>query len=555
MINESGSRREFVTGTAALMAVALAGCEGGGGGRAATANAVLRVTTGAEGTFVANFNPFSPAALQPATGMVYEPLYYFNSVRAGEVQPWLGSSYRWSPDGRTLTIRIRPDVTWTDGQPFTAEDVAYTFDLGIKNTALNRFALPLKSATATARDTATLTFTEPSYSKIWFILCKQVIVPKHIFEQQRNLQNWANARPVGTGAFMVKQVAGQTMTLTANPRYYQRGLPKFKTIQYQAFNSNTSADAAITSGQIDWAGSFIPQIKQNYLARNPNFTLVNVPLATNFLVPNSKRGPTADVAVRKAISAALDRNFISQTVYDGEAPPTNPMALLRPNYEPVLDPTLANARFDTGRARVDAILTAAGYAKGAGGLYAKAGRPLSLTVKVISGYTDYVSALQIIKQQLNDAGIGLTVQGESFDLFTTHQSTGDFELLITNYGYTPSPYAYYSQLVDSRVAPALGEPDSVGNYGRYSNPRMDAALDRIAAMPNELDAKADFATVQRLFTQDMPLIPLFNAQNEIEFNGNRVAGFPTERNPFGTASVFIQPDNGWIAMRLTPVSK
>jgi peptide/nickel transport system substrate-binding protein len=544
--------------SAALLAVGLvAGCGGSSSNSSGSgANGVLTVTTGAAGTFANDFNPFSPNVEDPTNGMIYEPLFFFNTVKSGDIKPWLGTSYAWSNGGEKLTFQLRHGVTWTDGKPFTSADVVFTLDLAKNSAALNKFALPLADVTANGQYGVTVTFTKPAYSDFYYLAGKVVILPQHIWKSVADPATFLNTKPVGTGAFILSKLQGQVMELTANPHYYLPGLPKLKTVRFLSFNGNDSSDAAIESGEVDWAGSFIPDVQKTYLGRNPKYALTNIPLAVGFLVPNLKTGPTTSLAVRQAISAAINRSFMSQSVYNGNAPATNPEALLTPNYNDVLDPSLATTKIqDNDPAKAKSILTAAGYHMGANGIFVSpSGAPLNISLKVVSGYTDYVSDVQIIAQEAKAAGINLTVQGEAFAAFTSDQDNGNFQLIIDNFGYTPLPYAYYDELLDSRITKPIGQSDTVGNFGRYSNPKVDALLDDIAKNQNEDSAKQDFYQIEQIFVQDMPDIPLFEQQDEIEFNGNEVSGFPTVANPYAAPAVYIQPDIGWVAMRLTPAS-
>jgi peptide/nickel transport system substrate-binding protein len=541
--------------SAALLAVGLiAGCGGSSSGSGSGSSGVLTVTTGAAGTFANDFNPFSPNVEVPANGMIYEPLFFFNTVKSGSVTPWLGTSYTWSDGGKTLKFQLRHDVKWTDGKAFTSADVVFTLGLAQSDPALNKFALPLADVTADGQFGVTVTFTKPAYSDFYYLAGKQVMLPEHIWKSIPNKATFLNTKPVGTGAFILTKLAGQVMELHANPNYYQAGMPKYKTIRFLSFSGNDSSDAAIESGEVDWAGSFIPNIKKTYLGRNPKFHLTNIPLSVGFLVPNMKSGPTTDLAVRQALSAAINRSFISQSVYNGEAAATNPEALLTPNYSSVLDPALANAKIeDNNPAKAKSILQAAGYTMGSGGIFnTPGGAPLKINLKVISGYTDYVSDVQIIAQEAKAAGIDINVQGESFTAFTSDQDNGNFQLLISNFGYTPSPYAYYDQILDSKIAKPIGQSDTVGNFGRYSNPQVDSLLADIATHADETTAKQDFYQIEHIFAQDLPDIPLFEQQDEIEFNGAQVTGYPTDDNPYAAPAVYIQPDLGWVAMRLAP---
>lgn len=547
--------RAAVVAAALVTVGVVAGC-GGSADSGSGSGGLVTVSTGSAGAFVADFNPFSPNVQVAANGMVYEPLFYLNTVKTGQVTPWLGTSYAWSNAGQTLSFQLRHDVKWTDGTPFTSADVVFTFQLAQRNQALNRFGLPLAGVTANGQYGVTLTFTKPAYSDFYYIAGRELILPAHIWRTVADPTTWLDSQPVGTGAFVVSKVQGQVMELTANPHYYQPGLPKIKTVRFLAFNGNDSSDAAIESGEIDWAGNFIPNVRSTYLGRNPKFHLTNIPLAVGFLVPNMKSGPTTSLAVRQAISLAINRSFISQSVYNGEAPQTNPEALLTPNYASVLDPTLAGAKIhDNDPAQAKSVLQAAGYTLGGDGIFrSPGGAPLTISLKVVSGYTDYVSDVQIIAQEAKAAGIDLTVQGESYAAYTSDQDTGNFQLLIDNFGYTPSPYTYYDELLDSAIAQPIGQNDTVGNYGRFSDPTVDALLADIARHQDETSATQDFAQLEHVMIQQLPDIPLFEQQDEIEFNGAQITGYPTEANPYAAPAVYMQPDVGWVAMRLASAS-
>lgn len=556
-----GIRRLSACAAALALCLGAASCSSArpGVGTRAGASAqsgVLIVSAGSAATFTPNFNPFSPNALQATHGMIYEPLFFFNVQKSGEVKPWLGKSYTWADGGRTLHITVNTAATWSDGKPFTAADVAFSFQQTIDSQALNAYGLPLSSVKADGTSGVTLRFSQPAYTKEYFILGKAEMLPEHVWKGIPIGQRTTvlNSKPVGTGAWTVKSVNSTVLTLDARTDYYVAGFPKFKQMRYLSFSGNNSADAAIASGQTDWAGGFVPDVQKNYLAKNPKFALVNLPLAMDFLVPNAQQGPTADVNVRKAISAGLDREFMNQSVYNGQAPVGNPEGLLLPNFAPVLDPSLSGATFETGQAKVDGYLTASGYAKGSDGYYAKGGKRLTVTVKMVAGWTDYLSVGQLAQQQLKKVGIDLQIGAEAYATWSADQASGNFQLLLSNYGYTPDPRAYYDQMVDSRLAKPIGQQTTGGNYGRYRNPAVDAALDQISATTDPAQQKAGFAKIEQAFVQDMPLIPLIVAQDEQEFNGNHVTGFPTADNPYAGAAVWLAPDCGWVAMRLQPVT-
>lgn len=530
-----------------------------GKGKTATthsaAGKVLTVTTGAAGTFADNFNPFSPNAEDPARGMIYEPLWFFDTADAGRSDPWLATSYAWSDGGKTLTFHLRHGVHWSDGRPFTSADVAFTFNLIRSDSALNGYGLPLAKATTDGTYTAVVHFTRSAYSDLNYAAGLTYILPEHIWKSVKDPATYLDTHPVGTGAYEVSRVAGSVMKLTANPHYYMSGMPHFGTIEFLSFKGNTSSDLAIENGSLDWAGSYIPNIKREYLAKNPKFVVSDIPLSVEFLVPNLVSGPTRHLAVRKALSDAVDRTRVSADVYQGYAEPTSPTGLLVPNFKSVLDPSLASTKFTYSPSAARKVLEAAGYRLGSNGIFdSPSGKPLDISVKVVSGYTDYIESLQIIAQEMKAAGINLTVDQESYSQFTADQDTGNFQLLIDNFGYTPQPYVYYNNLLDGASTPPIGKTDTVGNYGRYNNPTVNAALTAISAAKSTSSVLNDYYTVEKQFVADEPLIPLFDQQDEQEFNGNVVTGEPTPSDPYAADAVYIAPDLGWVAMHLRPAS-
>ena len=189
----------------------------------------------------------------------------------------------------------------------------------------------------------------------------------------------------------------------------------------------------------------------------------DIPLATTFLVPNMVSGPTTKPGrpagdQRRASTAPTS----ATRVYNGYAPATNPEALITPNYNSVLDPSLASASFGSPE-------------RGHGQERSWPGRgiktPLSLTVKMVAGYTDYLSDLQIIQQELKPVGINLSIDQEAYTAFISDQDNGNFQFLIDSFGYTPDPWSYYYTLLDSAIAPA----DRQGGHGRQLRPLQEPA--------------------------------------------------------------------------------
>jgi len=544
-------------GLAVLASGLLAACGGSTTSGSAVAvggpKGVLTISNGSSGQFVANFNPFSPSALGPSEGYIYEPLYFSNTIKANSFAPWLATSYAWSNGGKSITFQLRHGVKWTDGQPFTSTDVAFTFDMEIKNQQLNTYSVPYTSVSTSGPYAVTLNFRQPSYEDFIYFGTKSYIVPEHLWKSVGTPATYTNTDPVGTGAYELSSVSGEAVTLTANPHYYLPGLPKIKKVQFLSYSGNTGADAAILAGQLDWASNFIPNIKQTYVAASSANHLVEVPVATTFLITNDQRGPTASLAVRKAISEAINSSLINQVVYDGEYLPANPEAMMLPNYEAYLSPALQNAKLSYDPSQAEQTLQAAGYKKGPDGIYvAPDGAPLSLTAQVVSGYTDYISILQILTEELKAAGIQLNTQIESTSAFAAAQDNGNFQLLMSSSGYTPSVYAYYYALLDSAVSAPIGQA-AAGDYGRFHSAQLNSLLTQIAATQSTAAQLPLFYQVEQLVASQFPDIPILEGASGTEFNGKVISGFPTADNNYAGPDSWMEPDSGWVADRLSPV--
>ena len=152
-------------------------------------------------TWPCQFNPFNPAVNSESLGFVYEPLVYVDALKSGAETPMLASSYTWSADQKSIVFTIRNGVKWNDGQPFTAADVAYTFNLMKKNPALDLYALwtgaGLTSVTATGNK-VTMAFNQPAKPYFYNFADQVGIVPEHIFstgDAAAHPDTWADKAP------------------------------------------------------------------------------------------------------------------------------------------------------------------------------------------------------------------------------------------------------------------------------------------------------------------------------------------------------------------------
>lgn len=552
---------------AALAATALlaGACSSGkktntGSGSTSGPHGRINISDGQAGAYVENFNPFQAGSQLAATqGMIYETLMFFNQNKPGDVQPELATSYKWNSDGTKLAVTLRSGVKWSDGQPFTADDVAYTFGVLQQNAATNAYGLPLAGQAATVTDPThvTLNFSEPAYTDLWYALGQTYVVPKHIWSAVADPSKNTNTAPVGTGPFVLASFSPQVYKLKANPTYWQSGAPKIGEIDFTSYSGNDSSTAALAAGQLDWAGLFVPDVQNVYVKKNPAHNLYDVAhLFQTDLNPNLTKWPTNDLAVRKAISDAIDRATIIKQVYSGIASPASPVHMVQPAFAKYLAAPYQNLSFapmDTAKAQAD--LSAAGYAKGADGIFASPKGRLSITCLVVQGWSDYISLLQIVKQNLAQVGIDLQIQQVSYNDFKSKEARGDFQLVIDNNGGGPSPFFIYSNLLSSKnTAAASPDHTATTNWSGYSDPKADQLLADIAAQPDDTDsqATADYAQLEAIFANDLPYIEVVQAGNLSEFTNIDATGWPSEGDKYAMSPVWEHPDLGIVAKTITP---
>ncbi|WP_213455209.1 ABC transporter substrate-binding protein [Rhizomonospora bruguierae] len=557
-----GSKRRLLAAvaTAGVLAGAVAACGDSGGSGTSPAGGsdkIINVFTGASGQLTPNFNPFSQTATPGTLGMIFEALFFFNQARADDIQPQLGTEYAFDDGGKTLTFTLRNDVKWSDGQAFTADDVAFTFNLIKDNEKLNTGGLPITEARATDPSHVTLKFSQGIYTRLWTIAGQTWIVPKHLWSGVPDPSAFTNDKnPVGTGPYKLKSFAPQNYVLEKNTGYWEVGKPKVAGFRYQTFSGNESGTAALAAGQLDWTGMFIPDIEKQYVSKDPknNKYLNESNLYITNLVPNLARQPWDDVAVRQAISYALDREQIIKLAFSGYGKMPGTAALPVPLYQDYIKPEYRDMKLEYDPQKATQTLEQAGYAKGSDGIYAKNGKKLAITCLVVQGYSDYISALQIMTQALKEVGIQFTKKEVSYASFANAQQVGDFDMIITNGYGGPSPYIWYNNLFATKQTAPLGKP-AASNYSRYSNPTVDASLATIEQTdPKNTDAiKAEIGKIQDVIVKDFPYIPLQQSSALAEYRTVNVTGFPTEDNHYALALPFGNPDGGIVAKNLVPV--
>ncbi|MGZ4261204.1 MAG: ABC transporter substrate-binding protein [Solirubrobacteraceae bacterium] len=548
---------------AALVATALiAGC-GGSSHKGSSANAaettgsssaVLTVESSQQNAITKNFNPFiqsSAAALLGATSLIYEPLLQTNAIKPGQYYNWLATGYSWSNGGKSITFTIRPGVKWSDGTPMTAADVAFTFNMLKKHLDVNTTGLAVKSV-STSGNQVTLNFATPQYANLQNIAGQTYIVPQAVWSKVGDPGKYADPDPVGTGPYGVSQFSSQGITLKANPSYWG-GKPAVGTVQFPTYASANPALSALQTDQLHWAGNFIPGVQQVFVNGHSNHHVWFTPIQTNSLMPNLTKFPTNQLAVRKAISMAIDRTALSEQAEGGIEPPvSNASGLTLPIFQQFLHPSVAtmtlNPHSDIAGAKQ--VLQQAGYVMGSDGLFrTKSGQKLSVDITNPSSFSDYATGDQMIAGWLRKAGIDARFVGQSVTAWSSDIATGNFQLTSHWSQTSVSPYQLYNNWLNS----ALATNNAAGNFERLKDPNVDAQLNKLAQANSVSEQQADVAPIEQYVAQNMPIIPTVYGVVFDEYNTSKFTGWPSESDPYESGSPNA-PTNEVVILRLRPAS-
>jgi peptide/nickel transport system substrate-binding protein len=557
--NQSRFRHACLAGVAAL-GLAVSGCSGGPGG-SGTDGSTLVAYTGQSGDYQINFNPYSPTMID-GPGSIYEPLFFYNVARKDEPKPRLGTEFAWNEKGTELTVTLREGVKWTDGRPFTADDVAFTFDMVRDNPTMNSTGFTGKT-TVIDPTHVKVTFDRPSFSEGPQILGKFWIVPKHLWEKIAKPAEDVMKKPVGTGPYKLAEFKPQAFTLEANPDYHG-GAPAVKKIRYVALSGNQSGADALRAGQIDWQTGPVPDIK-NVEKNYPGYKAVTVPMNQAALFTCSSadlgcKGPQTDPAVRRAVYYAMDRTQLNALAFENTAGEISPGFAL-----PGRDKALVSTRLKDPVAPMEPqagtaarLLEDAGWTKGSGGIYTKDGKQLALTVKVVAGWTDYITAVNTVAEQLKKAGIKLTVQQLSWNEWSDARGRGEYELLMDSLyqGPAPDPYYLYSYFFSGKTTAPVGETANP-NFARFKDPEVDEAIAALSGIAMD-DLKArqpHYDTIQTRIEESMPYIPMLTGGTTSQYNAKKFTGWPTEDDLYAFPAVWGRPDNSQIYLNLKPAGK
>jgi len=517
-------------------------------------------------TWTCQFNPFNTAVLTTGAtfGPVYEPLQFVNILQSSKPPvPWLASSSTWSNGYKTLTFTIRNGVKWSDGQPFGAKDVVYTFNAMKKDKAMDLNALwtadggPLTSVAQQGGNQVVMHFNTAAQPYFYFVADLTPIVPQHIWStlDQSKLSTYPDSKPVATGPYVVSNCSPTNIKYLRNPNYWQstssHPVPLIKELDYPAFLSNTPGNLFLSQGQAQWGGQYMPNIQSFYISKDPAHRHYWFPPVANVsLFPNLTNPLLGKLAVREAIAYAIDKPTVARLGESGYQQPANQTGVITPTFQSWYDGSLTQPAYNPAKA--EQLLKSAGFTKGSNGIYQDShGNQLSFTIKTISGYSDWDASLAVITQELKRVGIAVTVQDENSGPYATDLQGGHFQLAYAGsggLGPVPGPSPYY-ELRGLLFSGSIG----TYNFSRYKSASTDALFNEYPAASQSRQLQI-IHQIQKVMVSDIPVIPVTEGVDWYQYDTTHVGGWPTASNPYAQPSPYATPDSAVVLTHLYPTN-
>jgi peptide/nickel transport system substrate-binding protein len=495
---------------------------------------------------------------QTGPNLIHEPLAFYSAYGDKEYL-WLASGYEYSPDFKQLTIKLRTGINWSDGKPFTADDVVYTLsslkELGSKVRWGVDVQQAVDSVAATDPQTVVVKFKVPAPRFFDLLTYKYDIgvymVPKHIFEAAGDWTNFkfydlSKEWPITTGPWKIVAASPEQKVFELRDSWWavKAGLtemPKVQRMVYLPINDETAAVQALDKADIDYSPFIIQNVKEA-VKNNPKVITHSGrkgpygykdwwPLS---LYANCSVEPFSDKDVRWALSYYIDRKQLIDVAY-GEDSGIVPTALPMPQY-PALLPyfdavkdlltTYDTNKFD--RAKGDALLTGKGWKKGGDGIWVDAkGQPAKWE---ILGFPFLSNVGPVISAQLKKAGIDATwtQPPDASDRFTK----ADYQLSIYGHGGSiQDPYNTLNLYTTANLAvPGLHQ----SNFPRWSNADYDKVVTDVylTSMTDKAKLAELFHKAMEIWLPELPDIQLTQFYHNIGFNTEHWTGWPSDEDPY-----------------------
>ncbi|WP_407332518.1 ABC transporter substrate-binding protein [Enterovibrio sp. 27052020O] len=492
--------------------------------------------------FVRNYNPFRPDQLATTQDFVFESLMVFEDE---QVHYRLAESYTLSPDLKGITLTLRKGIQWSDGTPFSSDDVVFSLSL-LKNEPeldYNSLGEWIERVEKRGKNEVYVSLTRPN-AQIAQRLQEAIIVPVHQWQDIKDKRYHLNANPVGTGPFTdIRAFSSNNIVQCRNPHYWQQDALKIDCIRYPMVRTNDELVSRLSNGEFDWASAFIPDIERNYASYSPDYHYHHKPstivsLLFNFNHPDLEtRKIIQDVRFRRAVSMSLARDLIIDIAVFGQGEKAAFASGLESRFDNWIENSAAEQhlyfiRFHPNTAA--RLLDELGLKDNDGDGFRElpSGAPFSLSLIAPSGWTDFTSAANIAAEMLMAIGIDIHTLELPFSQYTSQMAEARYGMSITNYFSGVTPFRYLNAAFNSRYQ-SPHDPRFAQHY--FHDEEINELLDAFLLETTQEGQREVINRLHLRIAAQQVTVPLYYKLETVEFTTTRFKGW--RRHADGTPNV------------------
>jgi len=458
-----------------------------------------------------------------------------------DATPRLATKWEIAPDGKTYTFTLKQGVKWHDGQPFTADDVKFSYDLYMnpKTGTPRAGTLNEHIASVAVKDPQTVVFTLKDIIAPFLVTdVGYGIVPKHVLEsvkpEEIPTSDFTTGKPIGTGPFKFKEwIRGDHVTVVANPDYHL-GAPALDQYVFKVVKDSTVLYQQLKTGEVDFgtisADFYDDAKKQTDFDTVPfdsfGFTYIG------FNLDPVKTPLFQDVKLRQALCHALDRPSIVAKILNG-------LGTVGVGTEPIRSwayaPDKITTKYDYDPKKAAQMLDDLGWKKGSDGMREKDGKKLSFTLLASSGDKVTEGTVSVFQENWKNIGVEMKPQFEEFsNLVTRVAKNFDFEVFLLGFNQSVDP--------DQQTFFDSKQHGSGFNRVDYKNPKVDQLLNDALHTLDREKRKQLYIDAQNQIVADVPVLVIYFSKGIVGVNKRVKNRIPNAVTTFNVSHLWYVTD-------------
>ena len=523
-----------VTGALALV---LAACGSGASGSSPSSSPSKSAAAPTQLTIEGSTSPVTVLNLNPYNGnmgvdLMYNTLMLVDPIN-GTMSPELANSFK-AVNSTTLEFTLQNGIKWSNGTPFTANDVIFTLNMLKKYPALDGGGVWNHLTSVTAQGNTVIFHLNTPDVPLNLSLASIPIVSQAVWSKVANPVTYTAVHPVVTGPYTIDTFAPTKMVLKKNPSSFEASQVKPQTVAFLVGSSSqTTNELLVASGAYDFSYNYFPDVQKTFVSRDPAHNKYWFPAGGVIsLFMNLTQAPFNNPNFRQGISWAIDRQAVENKAVFGVEKVAPQTGLILPGQSAWADPAIPNQGLVTmNDTKALADFSKAGYTLKNGKLVNSSGVQVSFSIMEPSNYSDWVGAAQQIASNLAKVGINATLNEPTSAVYTTNTESGQFQAAIGTFGGSGSAYSAFNPALNSSFAAPINST-AVSNWERFSSPAVDQNLNQLAAATTTSAMIKATYPLQELMYNQVPFIDLYYGGMWGLFSTRHWVGWPSASNPY-----------------------